>query len=355
MRKNLSKGLLQNIFLTIFILSTLYLSGCNLPKKDDKIISKETPEKTETVTNKTNETANESLFDSFIGKDKEYVEKNASQFTEADGHYIIYSSKTEKIDEKVEVIFDEKNEVEFFVWSNGKSLDPTDPEELLEPYDGIKRLGLQRNHMTQKTGTIIGNYKATIFKDNIVCLYDFNGDFSLRCGLSSSFSESAHQLADNIWRLSYYVDEFGLPGSTAYLQNRDYFVGTFNNSATSKSELKVRILVDKQEISFKLYEYGSSLVKNSSNRNLENYKIIMLDSQKNKRTFDGLMYTNGDRVKLYWIADNAKVLNALMENGSVSFYIEKKDRPTTNYTFTIPSDNGFSLAHRFLMGDTINF
>lgn len=350
MRKDLSKGLLRNIFLTIIISSTLYFSGCNLPKKDDKIIPKETPEKTVTVTD---ETENESLFDSFIGKDKEYVEKNASQFTETDGHYIIFSSETEEMDEKVEVIFDEKNEVEFFVWSNGKPLDTTDTYYgVIETSSGLLRLGLLDK--LQKTGVSIGNYRATTHKGNIMCLHDSNGDFRIKCGLSSSFSESAHQLVDNIWRLSYYVDEFGLPGDTPYLQNLEYFVGTFNNSATSKSRLNVKMLIDKLGVSIKLYEYGSSLVKNSSTRETDFYKITMLDPNKNKIPLQGYIEKNSDRIKFFYY-DEPTILDALMKNDSISFYIVKEDRPTTNYTFTIPSGNGFPLAHRVLMGDTIEF
>ncbi|MBQ6505597.1 MAG: hypothetical protein IJI57_16950 [Flexilinea sp.] len=96
-----------------------------------------------------------------------------------------------------------------------------------------------------------------------------NNQRFLKCGLSSSFSESEVQLANNIWRLSYYVDEFGLPSRQAYIKNMEDIVGTFNNSATSKSKLKVDLLVDEYSISFKLYEYGRSLVKNSSARNTD--------------------------------------------------------------------------------------
>ncbi|MBQ6505598.1 MAG: hypothetical protein IJI57_16955 [Flexilinea sp.] len=77
----------------------------------------------------------------------------------------------------------------------------------------------------------------------------------------------------------------------------------------------------------------------------------MLDSQNHKTSFEGNMNPNSDRIGL--LLYRQTVLDALLQNGSVSFYIEKKDRPTTNYTFTISADNGFPMAYKLLQGEPL--
>ena len=106
-------------------------------------------------------------------------------------------SDTEETNDSVEVIFNEKNEAEFFLWNYGKSLDPLESSDYSVATGlGPKRLGLSANHRIQKTGKLIRNYMASIYDDDIMCLYNFNGDFYLKCGLSTSFSEYEVQLID---------------------------------------------------------------------------------------------------------------------------------------------------------------
>ena len=373
MSLHLLKKQFQKFYSVITILSLFYICGCNLPNKEkaiEKMVDENTIKKitmvdenttkeiTEEAEADTKGTINEHLFDSFIGKDKEYVKKNANQFIEKEGHYIIVSPDTQESDDWVEVIFNEKNEAEFFVWNYGKSLDPLESSDYsVSTVLGPKRLGLSDNHRIKKKGNLIRNYMATVYDDDIMCLYNFNGDFYLKCGLSKSFSEYEVQLIDTIWRISYYVDEFGIPGEKAYITNSKEIVGRFNNSATTNSKLKVSILFDSTIISFKLYEYGQSLVKNSSTRNNDTYKIIMLDSQNQKITFEGTMSTNSDRISVSYFSFGkgyAEILRALLQNGPISFYIEKKDRPTTNYTFTIPSNNGFPAVQKLFLGKPLD-
>lgn len=144
MSLHLLKKQFQKFYSVITILSLFYICGCNLPNKEkaiEKMVDENTIKKitmvdenttkeiTEEAEADTKGTINEHLFDSFIGKDKEYVKKNANQFIEKEGHYIIVSPDTQESDDWVEVIFNEKNEAEFFVWNYGKSLDPLESSD----------------------------------------------------------------------------------------------------------------------------------------------------------------------------------------------------------------------------------
>ena len=85
-----------------------------------------------------------------------------------------------------------------------------------------------------------------------------------------------------------------------------------------------------------LIEYGRNQVKCSYN--YDSYNIIMLDSNKNKRTLDGTMYEGGNAIEFYY-GDEQAIISALKGTGEVSFYIEDAERTTTNYLFTVQTSN----------------
>lgn len=78
----------------------------------------------------------------------------------------------------------------------------------------------------------------------------------------------------NRWIIKNYVDEFDRPTEEQYITNEYYITGTFSNSATTDSELKVMFLIDKDYIRIKLYEYGDNVVNNSYSKNKE-YSLLL--------------------------------------------------------------------------------
>lgn len=141
-----------------------------------------------------------------------------------------------------------------------------------------------------------------------------------------------------IFSIDYYVDEFDQPTSEGYVYNKSYITGTFSNSATTDSKLNVTILVDSDDITFFLYEYGRNLVKNSSSRYVDEYDITMKTADGKKTTLTGTIYCGGDRL---FIDSSYKttVLNALKSGGTVSFYIVESERTTTTYLFSVNTSN----------------
>ena len=138
--------------------------------------------------------------------------------------------------------------------------------------------------------------------------------------------------------VGYYVDEFNQPTKDGYVANINYIVGTFSNSATTDSLLNVQVLVDKENITFFLYEYGRNLVKNSSSYYVDEYDIVMKTADGTKHNITGTIYCGGDRL---FIDDKyvAKVLTALKSGENVSFYIVESDYTTTTYLFTVNTSN----------------
>ena len=61
------------------------------------------------------------------------------------------------------------------------------------------------------------------------------------------------------WKLQYFIDDYGEKTDEGYIINNCF--GEFSNSATTDSELAVRIIVTPEDVRFDMYEYGSQFMK----------------------------------------------------------------------------------------------
>lgn len=69
-----------------------------------------------------------------------------------------------------------------------------------------------------------------------------------------------NQSEESIWSEQYLTDDFGVPTKEKYLYTD--LIGSFSNSATTNSNLRVRLTVERDStIEIALYEYGSEMVK----------------------------------------------------------------------------------------------
>ncbi|MGM9521566.1 MAG: hypothetical protein ACI3VB_03725 [Oscillospiraceae bacterium] len=148
-----------------------------------------------------------------------------------------------------------------------------------------------------------------------------------RCGLS---------IGD--WMVDYYVDNFNQPTNEGYVINKDYFVGSFSNSATTNSSLYAAIIADEEDVSVFLYEYGRSQVKNSSENYVTDYDITMRTADGTDHSITGTIYCGGDRLFIDEAYESI-VIDALCGEGSISFYIVQSDRTTTTCLFTCEASN----------------
>ena len=151
-----------------------------------------------------------------------------------------------------------------------------------------------------------------------------------------------------IFEVGYYVDEFDQPTNEGYVSNTTLIGGTFSNSATTDSQLLVKVLVDSENITFFLYEYGRSQVKNNSSRYVDEYKITMKTADGTKHSMTGTVYCGGDRLHIDQRYEE-KVLEALKSGENVSFYIVESEYTTTTYLFTVPTSD-FAEEYAKLFG-----
>ena len=144
-----------------------------------------------------------------------------------------------------------------------------------------------------------------------------------------------------MWTVSHYVDEFGEPTKQAYITNTSSIIGTFSNTATQNSDLKVDFLItNSSKISFQLYEYaGNNPVKAYSS---DSYRVQIQDKDGNRLKLTATNYS--DRLTFDRSA-SIKVHNVLMKGGSVKFNIYEIETPTTEYNFTIQNADWYENAY----------
>lgn len=144
-----------------------------------------------------------------------------------------------------------------------------------------------------------------------------------------------------MWSVNHYVDEFGEPTKQAYITNTSSIMGTFSNSATQNSALKVDFLItNSSKISFQLYEYaGNNPVKAYS---ADSYRVQIQDKDGNRLKLTATNYA--DRLT-FDRSSSIKVHNVFMKGGSVKFNIYEIETPTTEYNFTIQNSDWYENAY----------
>ena len=142
------------------------------------------------------------------------------------------------------------------------------------------------------------------------------------------------------WEIGEFVDEFKKPTGDKYI-SIDVYDGTFSNSATTDSKLYAVVQVTKDDIGIMLWEYGNNLVKGIYDYN--EYSITVLDQAGKKHYMSGTLYEGSTRVYIDSKYE-AEMLQILLKDGEISFYLEDSKYSVSTYLFTIDC-SGFSSAY----------
>ena len=120
------------------------------------------------------------------------------------------------------------------------------------------------------------------------------------------------------WTESFYVDEFGekTTDSFKYIISSD---GTFSNSATQNSNLKCQFMLNEDNLTVKVYQYGRSLAT-STEATFETVKIKAPSG--NVVTIKKVFFSKEGY--LYFSKDNFKQVNELLQGKGKYIMIFKK-------------------------------
>ncbi|MFI3240335.1 MAG: hypothetical protein R3Y22_07075 [Bacteroidales bacterium] len=141
-----------------------------------------------------------------------------------------------------------------------------------------------------------------------------------------------------IWKVGYYVDDFGEPTKEVYITCDIY--GTFSNSATTNSDLRVRFLIDNNSMRIQLYEYA----RNHPIKGEGTIKFRVLDSNGKTHSFTTYNGKTGDNTVS---APYFKVVKGiLLDGGKITFIAVADDGYGTpsEYKFTVQNADFFENA-----------
>ena len=179
--------------------------------------------------------------------------------------------------------------------------------------------------------------KSSMIKDLIFensMLREENNKYKKLYGELPNFSYNEGSYG--IWNVGNYVDDFGEPTTKGYVYTD--INGTFSNSATTDSKLRVKFLIDDNSMRIQLYEYdGNHPIKGegflnfkakSGDGKLVAFKTYNNDSGNNiyDDTFND---TNG-----YISLD--ELIDFIDENKMIKFVAETSKYSISEYKFTIP-------------------
>lgn len=154
---------------------------------------------------------------------------------------------------------------------------------------------------------------------------------SERDSYQKSIETYENKVADKIWAIKTYVNNYNEYTEQKYLTNED-ISGIYTSPTADRKEAAIRFLVDSErKIAFKLYEQGDTV--RGINISNDSYFITVKDSFGSEYTFNGTNWD--DRVTLNSV--DSQKLNSLMRAGQeLKFHIERTTYGyQSNYAFTV--------------------
>lgn len=148
------------------------------------------------------------------------------------------------------------------------------------------------------------------------------------------------------WITHSYVDKWGETTGDKYVTTKEPITGQFSNTATNNSDLTVKLLVDKDKISFFLYEYNNHQVKSSIDRR---YNILYRVGTKESR-LTGTLST--DRI-IVTGQDCTKLITDLQSGNNIKFIIEEQEYGASEYKFEVESSNFSDEYRQNILGEKL--
>ncbi len=144
--------------------------------------------------------------------------------------------------------------------------------------------------------------------------------------------------ASNIWTTNFYVDEFGEPTTSGYIQNTTPIAGKMSNTATQNSDINVTFLISSEkDVAFQIYEYAGRTPIKIYGNNVERYNVVVKAGEE-KFKMQGINYA--DRIS-FDERDSKKLNKLLLTNEKLSFLVTEQRNKTSKYIFTIENTNDY--------------
>ena len=242
-----------------------------------------------------------------------------------------------------------------FTAKNGLGIESTDKMEYVyliqgeKKYEAIHEIGSDSVYISTPTW-------GKIRKGNIYENLDYDG--AMRYLAANFIKENGRVVGDKsreqdvkisvptqtgAWKLKNYSDDFGEPTENKYLVLMGD--GVFSNSATSNSQLRVVFFIDGDSFSFRLFEYGSSPVKDDDRV----YTTRVKDSEGVVHDFR--LWNSGQSGQIGPMSlsseDYNKMLDILKKGGEIIVTMKYSSYSDSDYRFKLDVD-GFANAIKYV-------
>lgn len=246
-----------------------------------------------------------------------------------------------------------------FTGKNGLGIESTDKMEYIYLVDNGKKYEaiheLDADSVYLDTPTWEKNRKGSIYEK-------LNYDAAIRYlaatyinGYGRVVGNKAHEQEVKIsvptktgaWELKHFSDSFGDETGDKYLVLTGD--GVFSNSATSNSKLHAIFFIDKNSFSFRLFEYGSSPVKDDD----APYMTRIKDSKGEIHDFRLFNTGQSGQIGAYSAYDAIssenynKMIEILKKGGEITVLMNYNDYGQSDYRFKLNVD-GFENAIKFI-------
>ena len=150
-----------------------------------------------------------------------------------------------------------------------------------------------------------------------------------KSGVTAKYAQTENRTTEtSLYKIKYFVDDFGDPTNEGYISQITPAEGTFSNSATRNSDMLWYFIIAPQETAFIIYEYGWSPVSGASSYPT-NYEISVKLADGAVCTYRAKNYSNRISVNLN---EESDFINLLCSNSSVRIVIKEiSDYSNTSY------------------------
>lgn len=140
---------------------------------------------------------------------------------------------------------------------------------------------------------------------------------------------------NNIWERRAYTDDFGRATKNFFVSQKKKQSGFFSNSATSFSSMDYYTFIDKDEISFRFWDYGNYQLKNAySEHEYYDFKCLAPSGERFEAT--AVMYGGTSELVIDDKKEVADFIKFFQSNKSIRVIVSRGLR---EYKFTMKKGN----------------
>ncbi len=150
-----------------------------------------------------------------------------------------------------------------------------------------------------------------------------------------------------LWTIKYFVNEFKEPTDVGYITNLEPIKGYFTNSRFDNEKFNVKLMIKKDAIAFKLYEFESMNAVKGNKQDAIEYDIRIKHNDKNI-DFVFKAYNETDVVIVGNVISSdhqKKLINYLKLGGLLRFELMEKNNNKTKYTFNLNNEPAFAFEN----------